>query len=36
MKVTLIGALAIAGVIVLLVLLVRSHRDQSPEDGNKL
>ena len=35
MKVTLVGALAIAGVIVVLVLLARFHRDQSPEDGNK-
>lgn len=35
MKVTLVGALAIAGVIVLFVLLVLSHSAQSPEDGNK-
>jgi hypothetical protein len=34
MRVTLVGALAIAGAIVLLVLLARYLRDQSPEDGS--
>jgi hypothetical protein len=34
MRVTLVGALVIAGVIVLLSLLARSLRDQSPEDGS--
>jgi hypothetical protein len=33
MKVTLVGALAFAGVIVLLLLLARFLRDQSPEHG---
>ncbi len=34
MKVTLVGAFAIAGVIVLLILLALFLRNQSPEDGS--
>jgi hypothetical protein len=35
MKITVVGALAIAGVFLLLVLLVRFLRNPSPEDGSK-
>ena len=34
MKITVVGALAIAGVVVLLVLLARFLRDQSQEHGS--
>ena len=34
MRITLIGALAIVGVILLLLLFARFLRDQSPEDGS--
>ena len=34
MKITAVGALAIAGVVALLVLLARFLRDQSPEHGS--
>ena len=34
MKITVVGALAIAGVVLLLVLLARYLRDQSTEDGS--
>ena len=33
MKITVVGALAIAGVVLLLALLARFLRDQPPEDG---
>ena len=34
MKITVVGALAIAGVIVLLMLFARFLGNQSPEDGS--
>ena len=34
MKITVVGALAIVGVIALLFLLIRFLRDQPPEDRN--
>jgi hypothetical protein len=34
MKITVVGVLAIAGIVALLVLLVRFLRNQSPENGS--
>lgn len=34
MKITVVGALAIAAVVLLLALLARFHRTHSPEDGD--
>jgi hypothetical protein len=35
MKITVVGALAIAGLVVLAILIIRFLRSQSPEDGSK-